>query len=89
VARPVPAGAHGLRPLDQLLVGRLEPEAAGLVDVDAIDAYGVTTSPRTNADSSAVAFLLGFVSQTGTTSEASTSMNELTEKTAFPTPGLP
>jgi hypothetical protein len=27
--------------------------------------------------------------QTGTTSGASTSMNELTEKTAFPAPGFP
>jgi hypothetical protein len=63
VTRPVPSGPYGLRPFDQLLVGRLEPEAASLANVDA--------------------------AQTGTTSGASTSMNELTEKTAFPAPGLP
>ena len=63
VVGPVPPGTHGLRPLDQLLVGRLEPEPPRLVDVDP--------------------------GHTGTTSGASTSMNELTEKTAFPAPGFP
>jgi hypothetical protein len=61
---PVPPRANRLRALDQLRVVRLQPEAAGLLEVDAR-------------------------AQTGTTSGASTSMNELTEKTALPAPGLP
>ena len=32
------------------------------------DAFGVTTSPRTKADSFAVAFVLGFVSHAGSSS---------------------
>ena len=70
VIRLVPAVAHLLRALLQLLVRRLLPEPPCL---DQVDAGGHA----------------GTASSTVTSSGASVSMNELTEKTALPAPATP
>ena len=65
----MPAVAHLLRALLQLLVRRLLPEPPCLDQVDTGHA--------------------GTASSTVTSSGASVSMNELTEKTALPAPATP
>ena len=62
-ARTAPASSR------ELVVGRLVPEARGVVDRDPTH--------------------VGTASSTVTSSGSSVSMNELTEKTAFPAPATP
>ena len=77
------AGARCLRTRLQLLVVGVQPELARLVEGDAIRRGPLRSSGSVGPPSRRTA------SSRVTTSGASVSMNELTEKTALPAPATP